>query len=194
MSRPRAATSVATRTRISPDLKLLEGARPLGLASGRCGSRPRRGPAGRATSRAGSPPIFVRVKTSTWRRSCFADQVGQQLLLAVAIDRVDELADRLDRRVARRDLDLDRVVRRIVRDRRRISSEKVAENIRFWRLRREQGDDPLDVGQEAHVEHPVGLVEDEDLDLAEVRDPLADEVEQPAGRRDEDLDARRGAP
>ena len=55
--------------------------------------------------------------------------------------------------------------------------------------RREQGDDPLDVRQEAHVEHPVGLVEDEDLDLAEVRDLLADEVEQPAGRRDEDLDA-----
>ena len=56
-------------------------------------------------------------------------------------------------------------------------------------LRREQGDDPLDVGQEAHVEHPVGLVEDEDLDLAEVGDPLADEVEQPARRRHQDLDA-----
>ena len=69
-----------------------------------------------------------------------------------------------------------------------MSSEKVAENIRFWRRRREQRDDPLDVGQEAHVEHPVRLVEDEDLDLAEVGDPLADEVEQPAGRRDEDLD------
>ena len=75
-----------------------------------------------------------------------------------------------------------------------MSSEKVAENIRFWRLRREQLDDPLDVRQEAHVEHPVGLVEDEDLDLAEVGDLLADEVEQPARRRDEDLDAARAAP
>ena len=70
-----------------------------------------------------------------------------------------------------------------------MSSENVAENIRFWRLRREQRDDLLDVGQEAHVEHPVGLVEDEDLDLAEVGDLLADEVEQAARRRDEDLDA-----
>ena len=56
-------------------------------------------------------------------------------------------------------------------------------------LLRQQLEDPLDVGQEAHVEHPVGLVEDEDLDLAEVGDLLADEVEQPAGRGDEDLDA-----
>ena len=56
-------------------------------------------------------------------------------------------------------------------------------------LRREQGDDLLDIGQEAHVEHPVRLVEDEDLDLAEIGDTLTDQVEQPAGRRDEDLDA-----
>jgi hypothetical protein len=58
---------------------------------------------------------------------------------------------------------------------------------------REQGEDLLDVRQEAHVEHPVGLVEDEDLDLAEVRDPLADEVEEAARRRDEDLDPLRRA-
>ena len=70
-----------------------------------------------------------------------------------------------------------------------MSSENVAENIRFWRRFGQQLDDPLDVGQEAHVEHAVRLVEDEDLDLAEVRDLLADEVEQPARRRDEDLDA-----
>ena len=56
-------------------------------------------------------------------------------------------------------------------------------------LRRQQRDDLLDVRQEAHVEHPVRLVEHEDLDLAEVGDLLADEVEQPARRRDEDLDA-----
>ena len=32
----------------------------------------------------------------------------------------------------------------------------------------QQVDDAPDVGQEAHVEHPVGLVQDEDLDLAQV--------------------------
>ena len=56
-----------------------------------------------------------------------------------------------------------------------MSSENVAENMQVLALRRQQGEDLLDVGQEAHVEHPVRLVEDEDLDLAQVR--------RPAGRR-----------
>ena len=42
---------------------------------------------------------------------------------------------------------------------------------------------------EAHVEHAVGLVEDEDLDLVEANGAVLDEVEQPAGRGDEDVDA-----
>ena len=108
------------------------------------------------------------------------DQVGEQRLLAVAIDRVDELPDRLDDRVPRRDLD-----RRPGRagscptgagSRRRTSPRTSGSGA----CAGQQLDDPLDVGQEAHVEHPVRLVEDEDLDLAEVGDLLADEVEQPA--------------
>ncbi len=70
---------------------------------------------------------------------------------------------------------------------RRISSEKVAEKSRFWRLRRQEREDLADVADEAHVEHPVGLVEDEDLDPRQVDRPLADVVEQPAGRGDDDL-------
>ena len=42
---------------------------------------------------------------------------------------------------------------------------------------------------EAHVEHAVGLVEDEDLDGVEVREALLHEIEQAAGRRDEDVGA-----
>ena len=53
----------------------------------------------------------------------------------------------------------------------------------------EQAHDLADVRDEAHVEHPVGLVEDEDLDLAEVHRALADVVQQPARSGDEDLDA-----
>ena len=53
----------------------------------------------------------------------------------------------------------------------------------------QQGEDAADVVDEAHVEHPVGLVEDEDLDLAEVERAAAGMVEQSAGRRDDDLDA-----
>ena len=131
---------------------------------------------------------MVRVKTSTWCRSPDADEVGEQRLLAIAIDRVDELVDALDGRVARRDLDR----LRVAQDRPGQAPDVVGERRREHEVLaalRQQLDDPLDVGQEAHVEHPVGLVEDEDLDLAEVGDLLADEVEQPAGRRDEDLDA-----
>jgi len=48
-------------------------------------------------------------------------------------------------------------------------------------------DDPVDGGTEAHVEHPVGLVEDEDADLVE-RDGVArDQVLEPARRRDQDV-------
>ncbi len=50
-------------------------------------------------------------------------------------------------------------------------------------------DDLADFGNEAHVEHAVRFVEDEDLDLGEVHGALPDMVEQAAGRGDEDLDA-----
>ena len=42
---------------------------------------------------------------------------------------------------------------------------------------------------EAHVEHAVGFVEHEDLDAVEVDGALLHEVEQPAGRRHQDVDA-----
>ena len=50
-----------------------------------------------------------------------------------------------------------------------------------------QPDDPVDLRLEAHVEHPVGLVEHEHRDGVE-RDQLpVDEVLQAAGRGDEHL-------
>ena len=71
----------------------------------------------------------------------------------------------------------------------RISSGKVAEKSRFCRLRRQQREDAADVVDEAHVEHAVGLVEHEDLDLAQVDGLLLHVVEQAPGRGDEDVDA-----
>jgi hypothetical protein len=56
-------------------------------------------------------------------------------------------------------------------------------------LRRQQLDDPADVADEAHVQHAVGLVQDEDLHVAEIDGALAGVVEQAAGRRDDDLRA-----
>ena len=53
-------------------------------------------------------------------------------------------------------------------------------------------DDPVDGGAEAHVEHPVGLVEDEDPDPAEGDRAAVDQVLEPAGGGDEDVGAPGG--
>jgi hypothetical protein len=68
---------------------------------------------------------------------------------------------------------------------------EVAENSRFWRLAVAASSAMIRLmsGNESHVEHPVGLVEDEDLDLAQVDALLLDVIEEPARCRDEDLDA-----
>ena len=52
-----------------------------------------------------------------------------------------------------------------------------------------EGQDLLDVGQEAQVEHLVGLVQDHDAGVREVEVSLLGEVEQATGGADHDLDA-----
>ena len=47
----------------------------------------------------------------------------------------------------------------------------------------------LDVGQEAEVEHLVGLVEDDGLHVRQVEVALLGEVDEATGRADDDLDA-----
>ena len=66
---------------------------------------------------------------------------------------------------------------------------KVAENSRFCRFCGSTASTRLDVVDEAHVEHAVGFVEHEDLDMREVERALAVVVEQAPGRGDEDVDA-----
>ena len=54
---------------------------------------------------------------------------------------------------------------------------------------RQQSHDALDVGNEAHVEHPVGLVDDQHLDVGEQHLAALEEIDEPAGRRDQHVDA-----
>ncbi len=49
--------------------------------------------------------------------------------------------------------------------------------------------DPPQIVNEAHVQHAVGLVEDQDFDAAKIDEALLHEIQQPAGRGDEDIDA-----
>ena len=67
----------------------------------------------------------------------------------------------------------------------------VAEKNSVCRSLRQHGDDALDVVDEAHVEHAVGFVEHEHLDLVEAQRALVHEIEQAAGRGDQHVDAVR---
>ena len=56
---------------------------------------------------------------------------------------------------------------------------------------RHQFADPLDVGNEAHIEHAVGFVDDQEFDAGEQQPPALVMVEQTPGRRDQHVDAAR---
>ena len=70
-----------------------------------------------------------------------------------------------------------------------IGGGMVAENSRVWRRLGQLGADFLDVGDEAHVEHPVGFVDDQQVAVVEHDLAAAEQVHQPAGRRDQHVDA-----
>ena len=56
-------------------------------------------------------------------------------------------------------------------------------------LGRNLGDDFADIADEAHVEHAVGFVENEDFDVAETQRVALDEIEQAAGCGHQHFDA-----
>ena len=109
------------------------------------------------------------------------------------LTKMTRLLDALGGRRLRRHRDLHRIVQELRRRARRSPCGIVAEKNRLWRFLRQHADDALQRMDEAEVEHLVGLVEDEDLDVAEVERALVDQVEQAAGRGDEDVDAARQA-
>ena len=139
-----------------------------------------------------SAPRFVRVNTSTCSTLPAAHEVAEELALAAAVDRMDDLPDGRHRGVAGRRVDRGRVAQQVLRERADRGRERGAEE-QALALGRQQREDAPDVGDEAHVQHAIGLVEDEDLDAAEVDGALPDVVEQPTGRGHHDLGARRAA-
>ena len=54
-------------------------------------------------------------------------------------------------------------------------------------LGRGRGQELLEILAEAHVEHPIGLVEDEDLDSGEIEAAATEEIDEPPWRADDDL-------
>ena len=116
----------------------------------------------------------------------------EQLDLVEGVRAVDELLDRLDRvgvlgLVAHR-ADVRRLGHVAPRqgDDRAGHGRREKHRLAAGRGERHEG---LDVGQEAQVEHLVGLVEHDDPGLRQVEVPLLGQVDEAARRADDDLDA-----
>src|SRR5256884_209217 len=118
-----------------------------------------------------------------------AEQADEQGCLQVLGNRVDFVADRRRRPVGRGHGDSDGV-----------APDRPGERLDLRRHRRggEEGlslprgglHDPADVREGPHVEHPVRLVEDQDPYAAELERATGHVVQEPAGCRDDDIDAR----
>ena len=108
--------------------------------------------------------------------------------MSLLLDVIDELVDPVGGRVRRGHLDARGVVEQLAREPANVVRERGGEE-EALALRRQQRDHAPDVGQEAHVEHPIGLVEHEDLDAAEIDVALRRVIEEPPGRRNQHVDA-----
>ncbi|VWC23611.1 hypothetical protein BLA24064_05945 [Burkholderia latens] len=116
-----------------------------------------------------------------------AQQVIEQAVLVVAVvDVVHRLRDIRARFDLRGDLDALRILQQAARQRTDLAVERRREQHRLARLGR-RGDDRLDVVDEAHVEHAVGFVEHEHLQLGQVDAAALEVIEQTARRGDQDL-------
>jgi hypothetical protein len=114
--------------------------------------------------------------------------IEQPVLVRAIVGEMDALLDRDGRRSRRTHVDAHRFARESRREPADRPVERCREQHRLPRGRRKRAD-PVDVFGEAHVQHAVGLVENEHLQFRQVDTPALDVVHQPAGCRDEHVDA-----
>src|SRR5262245_52991117 len=121
-----------------------------------------------------------------------ADEAAQRIALVVRLAAgLDQpLAGGRDGGRRPRYLHLYRIVQELLGDAPDLRRHGGGEEQRLAGERHELAD-ALDVGNEAHVEHAVGFVDDEKLDAGEQEPPALEMIEQPAGRGDENVDATR---
>ncbi len=176
---PRAATSVATSTRRRPE-------RNAASAFVRCDWL--RTPALGAESllhellrQAVGPAPRTREHESVLHLAA-VEQRYEQVRLVALRDRVDGLRDARGGCGNRSEVDANRVVLHAPRQVGDLARDRGAEQQRLP-AGRHAGEDPFDVGQEAHVEHAVGLVEHDELDGVEVPVRTAQMIEQAVSRR-----------
>ena len=116
------------------------------------------------------------------------DQVGQQVPLVVLWHLVDGLVHAISGRVAHRHFHRDRVVQHAVGELPDVVVVSGREH-QVLALRGQHLDHAADVADEPHVEHAIGLVEDEHLHVAQVHGALLREVQQSPWGRDQQVAA-----
>ena len=134
-------------------------------------------------------PCLVRVKIEHLRPGSVANQMREKMPLVIFLHAVRPLLDELDGGIARRDLNGQGIRQQALREATDVVRISGREQ-QVLPLRRQQLDDALDVVDEAHVEHAIRLVQNQHLDAGQIRGTLLCEIEEPAGRRDQDVAAR----
>ena len=124
--------------------------------------------------------------------SCAADDPpqGRALVLGGAPRRHEGLGDVLGGGRGAGDLDAHRVVEERIGEAGDFRRHGRREEQRLARERHQLAD-ALDVRDEAHVEHAIGFVDDEDLDRVQEQAAPFGEIEQAAGSGDDHADAPR---
>ena len=115
-------------------------------------------------------------------------EVDEQVALVPLVDEHELLVDLVHRRLVGRNLDRHRILHQRLRELHDLFGKGRREELRMA-LVGQAGDHLLDVGQEAHVQHPVGLVQHELLDFVQKDVLLLHQVEQASRSRDDDLRA-----
>ena len=190
MSRPRAATSVATQHRARPGPETFDGSHPLllraiGMQRGRCGFPCR---IRRDASR--SAPIFVRQNTS-YRAGRFITQPAREPLRLLARGNgLDRVRNRLRRSAAAPDLHILGSCRNSFVSFSTSAGIGRREEQSVCRTGGQRRQDPLHVGPEAHVEHAIGFVEHQHFQSGKAHRIVPHVIHQPARRRDDDVDVR----
>ena len=120
------------------------------------------------------------------RPVAFADQLRQQGTLTILADEINALFDRVDRSVATRDFDFHRLTQQRLRKTPDVFRVRRREQ-QILALRRQQLDDPANVGDESHVEHAIGFIEHQDLNGTEIHRALLGVIEQTTRRCHQDV-------
>ena len=115
-------------------------------------------------------------------------QVAQQRRLQVLRHRISRLGDAHGRRAAAADLNRLRVAQDLPGQLGNHRRHGGGEEQRLL-AGGQAGDDALEIGQKAHVQHAIGLVQNEGVQMVKAGLVLSHVVEQPARRGDHDFDA-----